>query len=126
MSFIIGSTVGLKVLGLNEIIKALGNIKGTMPQTKKRIHQKLGQEFVKISKRDAHRITGRTASSIRLTRADERGAEVTAQFGMPWEERRGGDHATFSNTGERISPIFGLIIKTEVDDLFRRNRTTAA
>ena len=122
--------VGVKVTGLNEIIAASAAIQREFPQSKTNIHREAITFFYKDANKNAHVISGKTKGSIHIESVTAQSGIISAGFGMPFEEKRGGTrldvgtpHKTFSTSAKNTAAVMPQIIKKEIDALLNRHKT---
>jgi hypothetical protein len=120
--------IGFNVTGLNEALRGLDAIRRELPRTKTDVLREGAGFFVQDARANAHRISGKTANSIKIDSITDKEAIVSAGFGMPFEEKREGSkdgtpHKTFTESGRQTGLIFPSIIRKHINNLIARNRT---
>ena len=132
MSFVVrgSTTVGLKVTGLKEAINALTSIMNEWPATSKKAIEEGVTVFYKDAVKNAHVITGKTKASIHIESVTPKIGVISAGFGMPFEEKRGGQrqdtgtpHKTFTAAAKVTATEMPTIIKRNFDALFSKHKT---
>ena len=122
--------IRITVTGLKEIEASLNGIKAELPMTKRKIVQEGTTFFFKDAQSNAHVITGKTKGSIHIDSMTDQMGIISAGFGMPFEEKRGGikvsegsPHKTFSTTAKTTAAAMPAIIKRNFDALLSRHKT---
>jgi hypothetical protein len=122
--------VGLRVTGLNESIFATAAIQREIPQTKMAIHRDAITFFYKDAVKNVHVISGKTKGSIHIDSVTSQSGIISARFGMPFEEKRGGTrldvgtpHKTFSTSAKNTAGQMPIIIKKAFDALLAHHKT---
>jgi len=122
--------VGVRVTGLNESIFATAAIQREFPQAKTNIHREAITFFYKDAVKNVHVISGKTKGSIHIESVTSQSGIISARFGMPFEEKRGGTrldvgtpHKTFSTSAKNTAGVMPQIIKKEIDALLARHKT---
>jgi hypothetical protein len=120
--------IGFKVTGLIESIRGLDGMLRDSPRTRTDILREGANLFAQDARANAHRISGKTANSIRVDSVTDRQATVSAGFGMPFEEKRAGNkdgtpHKTFTEAGRRTNLIFPSIIRKHINNSIARHKT---
>lgn len=130
MSFSGGGMIRITVTGLKEIEASLNGIKAELPNTKRKIIQEGTTLFFKTAFKNVHTITHKTQNSIHIDLMNEQMGIISAGFGMPFEEKRGGTrldvgtpHKTFSTTAMTTATAMPEIIKRNIDALLNRHKT---
>ena len=134
MSFVVSgvTTVGLKVTGLNEAIRAQDAIRMEMAPTRMKIHRRASTYFVLKAKEHVHVITGNLGRSIKVESITPERAVVHAT--MPYasaEEKREGNrriaphtpHAYMKPAAVETSLVMGPYTKQEFDAVWARHKT---
>ncbi len=133
MSFSItgNARVGLRVTGLPEVIRSIGDIQREGSQTKMAIHREASTFFVLKAKEKVHKISGDLARSISVDSITPQQAIVSAK--MPYarteEDRKGNrrippntQHAYMRPSASDTAAQMPRFIKKGYDDLLRRHR----
>lgn len=122
--------VTMRVTGLRESVMALDAIQREMPQTRTEIIREGALFFFKDAQKNAHVITGKTKASIHIESVTSERGIISAGFGMPFEEKRGGTrldagtpHKTFSVAATNTAAQMPTIIRKWFDRLLSRHRT---
>ena len=134
MSFSItgNARIGLRVQGLNELIRAVGDIQREQPQTKIGIHREASTFFVLKAKERVHKISGDLARSISVDSITSERAIVSAKmpYARPEEERKGNRripphtaHAYMRPSASDTAVQMPRFIKKGYDELLRRHKT---
>jgi hypothetical protein len=124
----VSGTVRINVTGLTEAIRGIDGIIRELPQTRLEIIREGALFFFKDAQKNAHVITGKTKASIHIESVTAQQGIITAGFGMPFEEKRGGDkggtpHKTFTVAAKNTGVEMPNIIKRAFDALLARHRT---
>ena len=90
MSLNTNGTIRITVTGFNEVLSGLRGIQAEWPQTKLNIIRDATTFFFKDAQKNAHVITGKTKASIHIDSMNQQQGIISAGFGMPFEEKRGG------------------------------------
>ena len=129
MSFSGTVRAGLTTTGLNEIIRGLDGTLRDMGQLRMTVHRESADYFARDAKANAHVITGKTKSSIKVESVSSKMGVISAGFGMPYEQKRQGSknetpHTTFTVSAQRTAFQMPFIIKKHFDNLLRRYKTS--
>lgn len=130
MSTSVSGFVTMRVTGLRESVMALDAIQREMPHTRTEIIREGALFFFKDAQKNAHVITGKTKASIHVESVTAERGIISASFGMPFEEKRGGTrldagtpHKTFSVAAKNTGAEMPRIIKKNIDALLGRHKT---
>jgi hypothetical protein len=126
----VSGTVRINVTGLQEAMRGIDGIIREWPQTRLQIIREGALFFFKDAQKNAHVITGKTKASIHIESITSQQGIITAGFGMPFEEKRGGQrmdtgtpHKTFTVAAKNTGAEMPHIIKRAFDALLARHRT---
>ena len=120
----------MTVTGLSESIRGTEGLIREWPQTRLQMVREGALFFFKDAQKNAHVITGKTKASIHIESITQQQGIITAGFGMPFEEKRGGQrmdtgtpHKTFTMAARTTGTEMPHIIKRLFDALLARHRT---
>jgi len=120
----------MTVTGLSESIRGTEGLIREWPQTRLQMVREGALFFFKDAQKNAHVITGKTKASIHIESITQQQGIITAGFGMPFEEKRGGQrmdtgtpHKTFTMAARATGAEMPHIIKRLFDALLARHRT---
>jgi hypothetical protein len=126
----VSGTIRINVSGLLESIRGIDGLIRELPQTKLQIIREGALFFFKDAQKNAHVITGKTKASIHIESITVQQGIISAGFGMPFEEKRGGQrldtgtpHKTFTVAAKNTGVEMPHIIKRAFDALLARHRT---
>jgi hypothetical protein len=126
----VSGTVRINVTGLQEAMRGIDGIIREWPQTRLQIIREGALFFFKDAQKNAHVITGKTKASIHIESVTRDRGVITAGFGMPFEEKRGGQrmdtgtpHRTFTAAANATGAEMPHIIKRNFDKLLNSHRT---
>ena len=126
----VSGTVRINVTGLTEAMRGIDGIIREWPQTRLQIIREGALFFFKDAQKNAHVITGKTKASIHIESITAQQGIISAGFGMPFEEKRGGirldvgtKHKTFTETAKTTGAELPRIIKRNFDALLNRHKT---
>jgi hypothetical protein len=126
----VSGTVRINVTGLLEAQRGIDGIIREWPQTRLQIIREGTLFFFKDAQKNAHVITGKTKASIHIESVTAQQGIISAGFGMPFEEKRGGQrldtgtpHKTFTVAAKNTGTEMPHIIKRLFDALLARHRT---
>ena len=135
MSFNPNSTINgfvrITITGLRESIADINGILRDWPQTHLSMTRDATTFFFKDAQKNAHVITGKTKASIHIDSITQERGIISAGFGMPFEEKRGGTrldagtvHKTFSGIAAKDTAAeMPTIIKKRFDELLAKHKT---
>jgi hypothetical protein len=120
--------IGLNVTGLIESIRGIEGAIRDFPRTKMDALREGADFFAQNARANAHRISGKTANSIKVDSVTDKQATISAGFGMPFEEKREGEkggtpHRTFSEAAKTTGMVFPTIFRKHFNNLLARNKT---
>jgi hypothetical protein len=123
-------TIRINVTGLQEAMRGIDGVIREWPQTRLQIIREGALFFFKDAQKNAHVITGKTKASIHIESVTSQQGIISAGFGMPFEEKRGGQradtgtpHKTFTAAAKATGAEMPHIIKRTFDALLARHRT---
>jgi hypothetical protein len=123
--------VRINVTGLRESISGINGLTMEWPQTQLQMVREGALFFFKDAQKNAHVISGKTKASIHIESVTRDRGVITAGFGMPFEEKRGGQrmdtgtpHKTFSMAANNLGTEMPHIIKRNFDNLLRKHKTS--
>lgn len=126
----VSGTVRIQVTGLTEALRGIDGVIREWPNTRLQIIREGALFFFKDTQKNAHVITGKTKASIHIESITPQQGIISAGFGMPFEEKRGGTrldvgtpHKTFSTAAKNTGAEMPHIIKRLFDALLNRHKT---
>lgn len=87
-----------------QVIKTVEDFEAGMTRLAATISREGAALVAERARAIGHVVTGRTVGSIELQPLNQYATRVVGGFGAVWEERRGGDHALFTNATTDIEP----------------------
>ena len=126
----VSGTIRMNVTGLVESIRGMEGVIREWPQTRLQMVREGALFFFKDAQKNAHVITGKTKASIHIESVTAQMGIISAGFGMPFEEKRGGQradtgtpHKTFTAAAKATGAEMPHIIKRLFDALLARHKT---
>ena len=126
----VSGTIRFSVKGLQESIAGITGVIREYPQTRLQMVREGALFFFRDAQKNAHVISGKTKASIHIESVTQQMGIISAGFGMPFEEKRGGQkqdtgtpHKTFTAAAKATGEEMPVIIKRSFDALLNRHKT---